>query len=464
MSNPWKESFEDLRSSIEQVYEEQQSAEANVIKKARQLAYDIRYEVKKSFGKDGNLDAAAIKRAYLQKLSKSPASGPVKLKAKQMLVGVKEDFDLLGEEEKQLYRVTDAETKHSYTRKATKEKAEELRRNPKIAAVEKTAYGEPYEGKYKKSGKNTVGDADGDGTKEDDSHEYAGVKDRAIKKSMAKKESFSNWREEMGENFFFESLNEKVLPSSPYCDVMPEEQSGNKKDIQKSAQNQKLLKMKEDLNLLAEELGGEVVDIQEYAAAVRALPAISRILKTGGLKGFRVPVKPPHLPRAPKLPTPKTTPAPSPKPFPKPAPTEPAPKPVPQPKPEKPVPQPKPGKPTKPEKPGKPTKPERKPEKPVKPEPKKKPTERGGVVVPAPKEGSKPSKTPEPTATPSPKKTPQTTPVIPGTPGGGGRGPGGSGGVRLPRPKCTKAMELLGLCKIKEPSREIGIVKARGLT
>ncbi len=202
MSNPWKESFEDLRSSVERIYEEEKSAEANVIKKARQLAYDIRYEVKKSFGKDGNMNAAAIKRAYLQKLSQSPAPGPVKVKAKSMLIG--EDFDStnLDEEEKQLYRVTDAKTKHSYTRKATREKAEELRRNPNIASVEKTSYGEPYEGSYKKSGKNTVGDADGDGTKEDDSHEYAGVKDRAIKKSKARKESFSNWREEMGDFFF----------------------------------------------------------------------------------------------------------------------------------------------------------------------------------------------------------------------------------------------------------------------
>ena len=462
MSNPWKESFEDLRSSIEQVYEDQQSAEANIIKKARQLAYDIRYEVKKSFGKDGNLNAAAIKRAYLQKLSKSPASGPVKLKAKQMLVGVQEDFDFLDEEEKQLYRVTDAETKHSYTRKASREKAAELRANPKIASVERTEYGEPYEGKYKKSGKNTVGDADGDGTKEDDSHEYAGVKDRAIKKSMAKKKSFSNWREEMGENFFFESLNEKVLPSSPYCDVMPDEKSGDKKDSQKSSQNKKLLKMQEDLDLLAEELGGELVDIQEYAAALRTLPAISRILQTGGkLRGFKVPVKPPHLPRVPRLPTPKTTPT-QPKPFPKPAPTEPAPKPVPQPKPEKPTkPERKPEKPTKPETPGKVTKPEKK--------------TKGDVVIPGPSKGSE--VTPETSSKPSSKSQPKSkgAPVIPGAPGGGGK-PRKSGGMRICNPdswkpgpdgKMTlkqKALKAVCRPKLDEPRRNIGIIQARGLT
>ena len=417
MSNPWKESFEDLRSSIEQVYEEQQNAEANIIKKARQLAYDIRYEVKKSFGKDGNLNATAIKRAYLKKLSASPAPGPVKLKAKQMLVGVKEDFDFIeeGSNNKELYRVTDAETKHSYVRKADTKKAEELRRNPKIASVEKTyGAGEPYEGKYKKSGKNTVGDADGDGTKEDDSHEYAGVKDRAIKKSMAKKKSFSNWREEMGENFFFESLNEKVLPSSPYCDVMPDEKSGDKKDSQKSSQNKKLLKMQEDLDLLAEELGGELVDIQEYAAALRTLPAISRILQTGGkLRGFKVPVKPPHLPRVPRLPTPKTTPT-QPKPFPKPAPTEPAPKPVPQPK------------------PGTPTKPDKKP----------------GAVVPSQKTGplAVPSSKANPDLNPVPKNLP--SPVIPRTPGSG-KGPGRTLKIDIPLP---------GLPKGKETGREIGFV------
>jgi hypothetical protein len=64
--------------------------------------------------------------------------------------------------------------------------------------------GEKYEKQYGPSnGKNTVGDKDKDGTVEPDGHEYAGVKDNAIKKATAKKgvkkESYSSWRDEIRE-------------------------------------------------------------------------------------------------------------------------------------------------------------------------------------------------------------------------------------------------------------------------
>jgi hypothetical protein len=74
-----------------------------------------------------------------------------------------------------------------------------------------TKHGNPYDGageKYEKkfgpaTGKNTVGDKDRDGTVEPDGHEYAGVKDNAVKTAMSKKktkkESFSSWREEICE-------------------------------------------------------------------------------------------------------------------------------------------------------------------------------------------------------------------------------------------------------------------------
>jgi hypothetical protein len=74
-----------------------------------------------------------------------------------------------------------------------------------------TKHGNPYDGageKYEKkygpaTGKNTVGDKDKDGTVEPDGHEYAGVKDNAVKNAMSKKgtkkESFSSWREEICE-------------------------------------------------------------------------------------------------------------------------------------------------------------------------------------------------------------------------------------------------------------------------
>ena len=430
MSNPWKESFEDLRSSIERVYEEQQSQEANIIKKARQLAYDIRYEVKKRFGKEDNVNAAAIKKEYLKKLSASPAPGPVKLKAKQMLVGVKEDFDFIEEgtkEKKELYKVTDAESKHTYTRKATRSKAEELRRNPKIASVEKSyGSGEPYEGGKPKK----WFDDDGDGK----GYEKGEVSGKFKRKT--RRESFSNWRDEMGENFFFKTLNEKVSPASPYCDVMPDSKtkSGKEGDDEKVRQN-KMLTRREDFNPLMEELGGELVDIQESAA----------LLRTGGaLKSLRVPIKikPPHLPRAPKLPSPKTTPG---KPTPPPH-TEPAPSPVPH-RPGKPTkPGTKPEKPVKPgKKPGTPTKPDKKPGTPTKPG-----TKPGALVVPNQQTGplSVPSNQSKPDLNPVPQNLPSPT---------GSKIPGGPPGGGFPIPK-------LKLPKFKEQDRSVGISYARSLS
>lgn len=77
--------------------------------------------------------------------------------------------------------------------------------------------GEKYEKKYGKGGKNTVGDLDGDGAKEPNSHEYAGVKDKAIKKAISAdkkgnkvkknvKEGFSDWRDDISE--VVEKLND----------------------------------------------------------------------------------------------------------------------------------------------------------------------------------------------------------------------------------------------------------------
>ena len=67
-------------------------------------------------------------------------------------------------------------------------------------------YGEKYEDKYKKSGKKSK-DYDEDGEVEDESDEYAGVKDKAIRKKKEKEneddcmktEAFSNWRSDLRE-------------------------------------------------------------------------------------------------------------------------------------------------------------------------------------------------------------------------------------------------------------------------
>jgi len=341
MSNPWSESFEDMRSSVEKLHE------------ANQQRFKFRV-------KDKN--------------------------------------------------------KGTYTVKTTRQRADILRRTPSVLSVERIEMSENVEesndgnlaNNYPPYDKVTRGDVIAGATGKD---QMGGKKKKSVRK-----EGYSDWRSEMPENFFFESLTEKVSPASPYCDVMPDQKSGeNQKDPQRGTQNQKLLKMrKEDLDLLAEELGGEVVDIREYAAAVRALPAISRIVKTGGLKGFRVPVKPPHLPRVPQLPAPEPG-----------KPTKPE-------KPGKPTKPEKPGKPTKPKKPGKPTKPETKPKVPTKPK------DKGSVIVPGTEKGGKVEPKTQPI--PSPKQTPQTqkTPPIVATPGMPKSGPNRGFTLRLPIPGLPK--------------------------
>ena len=65
------------------------TAQAQIEKQARQLAYDTRYQVKKeTSGK--SLPAAAMKRLLLQRLQKSTAAPNIKMRAKQMLLG--EDY------------------------------------------------------------------------------------------------------------------------------------------------------------------------------------------------------------------------------------------------------------------------------------------------------------------------------------------------------------------------------------
>jgi hypothetical protein len=65
------------------------NAAAIIEKKARQLAYDTRYQVKKEVG-GKKVDPASMKRLLLQRLQKSSSEPAVKTRAKQMLLG--EDY------------------------------------------------------------------------------------------------------------------------------------------------------------------------------------------------------------------------------------------------------------------------------------------------------------------------------------------------------------------------------------
>jgi hypothetical protein len=188
-------------------------------KQARQLAYDIRYEIKKATG-EKKLDPAALKREYLKGLQKSSQAPAIKLRAKQMLMG--EDYivdiknivsenvanvlykvfvegvdnntseielDYLKEladtkETKYKVRVTDKKTGNSYVRYATREKISELRANPNISSVEMTEHGDPREVERTK-GEDTARakrDYDGDGKVESGAKEYRGAVHNAIQR------------------------------------------------------------------------------------------------------------------------------------------------------------------------------------------------------------------------------------------------------------------------------------------
>ena len=171
-------------------------------KQARQLAYDTRYKVKQAMAaKSGSkLDPAAVRKAYAAQLGKSPASPPVKARAKEMLLGedlvdinklaadsiasamykvfvehhekdadgnvipheVEEEIKEDSGEKTYKVRVTDKKTGNTYVRNATRDKIRELRANPNISSVEMTEYGEATKSE-KHSGKNTAAVKSGKG-------------------------------------------------------------------------------------------------------------------------------------------------------------------------------------------------------------------------------------------------------------------------------------------------------------
>ena len=178
-------------------------AKEKIEKQARQLAYDVRYKTKQSLSakSGGRMDPAAVRKAYMSQLGKSPAAPAIKARAKQMLMGEdyinvqelvlestasvirkvfgekldpvgKEDGDINNDgkkdktdkylqnrrdtigkaikskggddgEKKYKVKVTDKGTGNSYVRMASRAKIAELRANSNIASVEMTGHGEP---------------------------------------------------------------------------------------------------------------------------------------------------------------------------------------------------------------------------------------------------------------------------------------------------------------------------------
>ena len=215
-------------------------AKEKVEKQARQLAYDTRYKVKQSMKAKagGRIDPAAMRKAFISQLAKSPSAPAIKARAKQMLMGegyidVKdlvqehaskalfkvfvehhkkdENGNTIPHEDEEIteakdgektykVRVTDKKTGNSYVRMASRAKIADLRNNPNISSVEMTGYGEPtksekYKGKEtakaKGGGLDPVGKEDGDinnDGKKDKTDKYLMNRRKAIGKAMAKED------------------------------------------------------------------------------------------------------------------------------------------------------------------------------------------------------------------------------------------------------------------------------------
>ena len=213
-------------------------AKEKIDKQARQLAYDTRYKVKQSMKAKagGRVDPAAMRKAFVSQLAKSPAAPAVKARAKQMLMGegyidVKDlvqehaanalfkvfvehhkkdaDGNTIPHEDEEIteakdektfkVRVTDKKTGNSYVRMASRAKIADLRNNPNISSVEMTGYGEPtksekYKGKSTakvKQGLDPVGKEDGDinnDGKKDKTDKYLMNRRKAIGKAIAASE------------------------------------------------------------------------------------------------------------------------------------------------------------------------------------------------------------------------------------------------------------------------------------
>ena len=203
----------------------------DIEKQASQLASDTKYKVKQRMGANvSRLSPAAVTKAYLAQLAKSPAPGPVKSLAQKKLSGgsLKEEHNIDGlasstvakamfkvfvegiqEEQAEIelsylnklledtdtkkYKVvvTDKKTGNQYRRMATREKIAELRANPNIQSVEISSYGEPI-GAEKNSGEQTAAvksgkglakkDYDEDGSVESGAKEHAGAVHNAIQR------------------------------------------------------------------------------------------------------------------------------------------------------------------------------------------------------------------------------------------------------------------------------------------
>jgi hypothetical protein len=296
------------------------NAKAAIEKKARQLAYDTRYQVKREMG-DKKVDPASLQRALIGRLQKSSAIPAVKMRAKQMLVGEDYKSDLgdlaantvanalykvfvegvqkeetieldylkeLAENPDNKYKISvfDPKSETRYVRYATREKISQLR--AKGLKVELTEYGEPRESEAKKGsqtasalgGGSVKKDYDGDGKVESGAKEHAGSVHNAIQR---KKGGVPDGQDTS-------SVKEEFI-----TDAAATKDQNEKKVTGKGVNNSRLIKiMPEDGSdqlgargtmKMSYEMGGDVLSEMAKSKAQRKFMGMVRAEQEGKMKG-----------------------------------------------------------------------------------------------------------------------------------------------------------------------------------
>jgi hypothetical protein len=406
MSNPWQQIFESHREQFEENYiAEKYGQHRGDESQETQALYDLRNKLK-NMGKDAVL--AYLKRSKMSperkaRLAKElgisiaeeriqekvrnpyaigmaaamkstgdkpPLEKSTIKKAHKIAKKVEEDVEYIEEESKILVRVT-KEDGSVFQKKIPASQLADYRSRYKAVVVvggseqSRTGVGtksEEYVNEADKKKTHRWWDDDGDGI----GYEKGEVSGK-FKKKKKVKEQFSDWRSEFPELSEATKAQKSVEGNGPNATYDTQEE--NKKKRKKKSSKSECdcsHEVKESAETLAQELGGELVDIKEYAAA------IAPIAKSA-IKAFVRP-KPLVIPKI----VPFVRPAPSPIKPPSPAPIVPA-------KPGTPTKPAKPGTPTKPTKPGTPTKPTKPgtPTKPAKPGTPTKPAKPGTPTKPA---------------------------------------------------------------------------------
>jgi len=230
-------------------------------KKAKQAVYDIRYRARR--------EEIPLRQAYSQYLQNSSLSQQEREVVKGMLFGkngMREDYqiqetaslsvasalykvfvdnEVIDDEVSLVYeqemqktgekkykvRVTGKDGR-TYVRMATRQKINDLRQNPNISEVEMTGYGDPYEGKKKKSGGlDPVGKEDSDVNndgKVDKTDSYLKNRREKIGKEIAKEE-FIHEAESETKN---DRKEIKIMKGKNNVTVMPNAPGSNKNNYQ----------------------------------------------------------------------------------------------------------------------------------------------------------------------------------------------------------------------------------------